>query len=304
MSVSVVTALSKVKGDAADKNAKEAQNVLTLLLWVYVILLSTYAAVISTINMVTLDDCACGDGEPSVAEVQGNDFPIANISTWPPSADLTPNLTFAPSSVPTQEPTLEPSVEPTLEPTLELALEPSVEPSLEPTQSPTAEPTYVSVPVNAIVIWSDCANIPDGWTLCDGGNGTPDLQGRFVVGGTSSNSTFNYGEMGGASTHSHVISTEVSGSVGGTSLTIAQMPAHNHGNGDYKFMLRKTNMHTHTESDVSVNEPDLSGAAEILSQGSGQAHSHTLTLSHSATAASTSQLPPYYALCYIMKFEF
>jgi microcystin-dependent protein len=32
-----------------------------------------------------------------------------------------------------------------------------------------------------IVMWSG-SNIPSGWALCDGTNGTPDLRGRFVLG--------------------------------------------------------------------------------------------------------------------------
>lgn len=27
--------------------------------------------------------------------------------------------------------------------------------------------------------------IPDGWAICDGQNGTPDLVGKFIIGGTS-----------------------------------------------------------------------------------------------------------------------
>ena len=34
-----------------------------------------------------------------------------------------------------------------------------------------------------IILWSGSAdNIPDGWALCDGNNGTPDLTDKFVIG--------------------------------------------------------------------------------------------------------------------------
>jgi microcystin-dependent protein len=40
-----------------------------------------------------------------------------------------------------------------------------------------------SFPLGAIVLWhGSAASIPDGWKLCDGQNGTPDLRDRFVVG--------------------------------------------------------------------------------------------------------------------------
>lgn len=40
-----------------------------------------------------------------------------------------------------------------------------------------------SVPQGSIIPWyGDKANIPDGFALCDGSNGTPDLRNRFLVG--------------------------------------------------------------------------------------------------------------------------
>jgi hypothetical protein len=40
-----------------------------------------------------------------------------------------------------------------------------------------------AVPKGVIVMWSgEVDQIPDGWTLCDGSHGTPDLRSRFIVG--------------------------------------------------------------------------------------------------------------------------
>ncbi|HNH46840.1 MAG TPA: hypothetical protein PKY30_07370, partial [Myxococcota bacterium] len=39
------------------------------------------------------------------------------------------------------------------------------------------------VPSGTIAVWSgDIANIPSGWRLCNGANGTPDLRDSFVMG--------------------------------------------------------------------------------------------------------------------------
>ena len=39
------------------------------------------------------------------------------------------------------------------------------------------------VPVGGIIMWSGATNaIPSGWALCDGQNGTPNLQDKFIVG--------------------------------------------------------------------------------------------------------------------------
>ena len=44
----------------------------------------------------------------------------------------------------------------------------------------------VAIPAGTIVMWSGAvANIPQGWTLCDGTSGTPDLRNRFIVGAGS-----------------------------------------------------------------------------------------------------------------------
>jgi hypothetical protein len=56
-------------------------------------------------------------------------------------------------------------------------------------------------------------DIPVGWKLCDGANGTPDLRGKFIVGAGSAGAQYAVGATGGADT---------------VALTAAQMPAHNH----------------------------------------------------------------------------
>lgn len=43
-------------------------------------------------------------------------------------------------------------------------------------------------------------NIPPGWHLCDGTNGTPDLRDRFVP---ATGPTFSVGDEGGAKAHNH-----------------------------------------------------------------------------------------------------
>ena len=51
-------------------------------------------------------------------------------------------------------------------------------------------------PIGAIVMWSgEATAIPEGWALCDGANGTPDLRGRFLHG---QGSGLSVGQTGGA----------------------------------------------------------------------------------------------------------
>lgn len=44
--------------------------------------------------------------------------------------------------------------------------------------------TLKGVPIGTILMWNG-TTIPEGWVLCDGSNGTPDLRGRFPIGETS-----------------------------------------------------------------------------------------------------------------------
>lgn len=70
-------------------------------------------------------------------------------------------------------------------------------------------------PVGAIIMWAGAINeIPTGWKLCDGTNGTPDLRSRFVVGYNSSEADYNaVGKVGGAKT---------------VALNESQLPKHKH----------------------------------------------------------------------------
>ncbi len=52
-----------------------------------------------------------------------------------------------------------------------------------------------------ILIWSGAiANIPLGFVLCDGNNGTPNLQNRFVVG---AGDAYAVDDAGGSINHNH-----------------------------------------------------------------------------------------------------
>ena len=71
-----------------------------------------------------------------------------------------------------------------------------------------------SVPAGVIVMWSGATNaIPSGWAICNGANGTPDLQGRFVVGYSASNGDYDVGDTGGSDQQT---------------LTTSHLPTHNH----------------------------------------------------------------------------
>lgn len=82
-----------------------------------------------------------------------------------------------------------------------------------------------------IAIWSgEIADIPSGWHLCDGTDGTPDLRDRFVIG---AGLTYDPGDTGGSTTHTHTFTGDGhvheidpgTGIAAGTDLDDATEPA-------------------------------------------------------------------------------
>lgn len=59
------------------------------------------------------------------------------------------------------------------------------------------------LPSGSIVLWyGNAANVPAGWQVCDGTNGTPNLQNQYVKGNDADG---NLGAVGGNLTHSHTV---------------------------------------------------------------------------------------------------
>ena len=73
----------------------------------------------------------------------------------------------------------------------------------------------IQFPKGMIMIWTEgLNNIPEGWGLCDGNNGTPDLRGKFLLGVTPT---------------SDVSSFRTLKATGGSSkISVNQLPAHTH----------------------------------------------------------------------------
>jgi microcystin-dependent protein len=130
------------------------------------------------------------------------------------------------------------------------------------------------IPSGIIVMWSgSAAEIPQGWTLCNGNYGAPDLRDRFVIGAEG---TYPVGGEGGEATHT---------------LTVAEMPSHTH----------IQNPHRHAYSNGS--DTTSSGYAANTNNGSPTQYTENETAINQSTGggAAHNNLPPYYALCFIMK---
>jgi len=156
------------------------------------------------------------------------------------------------------------------------------------------------VPTGGIIMWSgSIANIPSGFALCDGNNGTPDLTDRFIVGAGGSESV---GDTGGTDTQS------VNVSVSGTTDDAAfQGPTENGSNiaGDNSFPSK---LYQGASNQTPGNSLVANfGFSNDYSQFNGSTNDGAndikpLRADFSASGSdSFDNRPSYYALAYIMK---
>lgn len=154
-----------------------------------------------------------------------------------------------------------------------------------------------SVPRGGIIMWSgSVASIPAGWALCDGLpktalDGTPftppDLRDKFVLGGGGA-----YPATGGEATHV---------------LTAAEMPIHTHIQ-DAHTHVQDPHSHTPSVNGGNAGTTRIRGGGVDTMYNAG-AMSSVAAVNRNATAvnqdagsgAAHNNLPPYFALAYIIK---
>lgn len=122
------------------------------------------------------------------------------------------------------------------------------------------------LPKGVIVAWNGSV-APEGWAICDGTNGTPDLRGRFILSaGQGMGLTLrNINDNAGTETHT---------------LTIAEMPTHAH-----PGATPDGNNSCECGGGTCICGMNFSGTQAV---GGNQAHNN---------------MPPYYVLAYIMRIK-
>jgi microcystin-dependent protein len=133
-----------------------------------------------------------------------------------------------------------------------------------------------------IVEWFGLSTtVPEGWALCDGANGTPDLRNRFIIG---AGDTHAIGATGGSAdaivpSHNHSGSTNTFGHSHGMALESG-------GGSIPRSLLRGTG-----------------GSSLGMGTSGDGSHSHTVSITSTGTSGTNANLPPYLSLFYIIKEE-
>jgi hypothetical protein len=163
-----------------------------------------------------------------------------------------------------------------------------------PTASVTTDSTQIAttafvrdiIPTGLISLWSgSIASVPSGWLLCDGSNGTPDLRNRFIVG---AGSAYAVAATGGSAdaivvSHNHTATSSVSDPGHAHSLRLGYYYGGGSPGGNLPVTPDGSEFGTYTTASASTG---ISVSTSVASTGS---------------SGTNANLPPYYALAYIMK---
>jgi len=151
------------------------------------------------------------------------------------------------------------------------------------TQIATTAFVQASVPTGCIVMWSgSIATIPSGWYICDGTNSTPDLRNRFIVG---AGSTYAVAATGGSAdavvvSHTHTATSTVTD------------PGHAH---TFSIGPRLGGTYNYPSNSDSI------GGTGVGTNSNTTGITVATTNTSAGVSGTNANLPPYYALAYIMK---
>ncbi len=144
------------------------------------------------------------------------------------------------------------------------------------------------IPSGTIVMWSG-NRIPNGWKLCNGSNGTPDLRNRFIVGADPnirSGNEYYLGKKGGQKK---------------VTLGINEMPSHNHSIYDPGHAHVTYWHYPIAKKDSGAPSHYIGADGRCYTDYRVQSSKTNIRINHRGGNQAHENRPPYYALYYIMK---
>jgi hypothetical protein len=144
-----------------------------------------------------------------------------------------------------------------------------------------------------IMMWSGTiATIPTGWVLCNGSNSTPDLRNKFVIGAHTDSAGVAYSTVTGSNTQS-----------GGTKDAIVVSHTHSATVTDPGHSHTLSSIRQPAGGVVGGNSNTPPAAPPDAPTLTTQSNTTGITVANSTEGSSgtNANLPPYYALAFIMK---
>lgn len=173
-------------------------------------------------------------------------------------------------------------------------------------------PGASALPAGLIVMWYGLiAQIPAGWVLCNGLNGTPDMRGLFPKGAAAG---VEAGSTGGSATHTHTAHAshthDYSQVVNHTHTVTVTDPGHSHVITSQTATTGSATSYEHGVLDTSSAEAEATETTNSATTGisattanpaGGVAAGTTTGPSASLTHDSPNSEPPYRTVLFIMK---
>ena len=150
-----------------------------------------------------------------------------------------------------------------------------------------------SIPSGLISMWSGTiATIPTGWVLCNGSNSTPDLRNKFVIGAHTDSVGVAYSTVTGSNTQTGGTKDAIVVSHTHTATSTVTDPGHVHTFTNYSISNGGATTPVIANSNVTATVSTNSAVTGI---------SVATTNSTEGSSGTNQNLPPYYALAFIMK---
>jgi hypothetical protein len=145
-----------------------------------------------------------------------------------------------------------------------------------------------------IVMWSGTiATIPSGWVLCNGSNSTPDLRNRFIIGAHTDSAGVAYSTVTGSNTQTGGSKDATTVSHTHTATSSVTDPGHTHVQGGNGALCPGGGSQEPLGASASVYGFTTRSATTGISVAT--------TNSTEGSSGTNANLPPYYALAFIMK---
>ena len=143
-----------------------------------------------------------------------------------------------------------------------------------------------------IMMWSGTiATIPTGWVLCNGSNSTPDLRNKFVIGAHSDSAGVAYSTVTGSNTQSGGSKDAITVSHTHTATSAVTDPGHAH---SYTKPAGAPNNAAGSIPDyITITTDNTASAVTNITVAT--------TIATAGSSGTNANLPPYYALAFIMK---